>query len=102
MSFVGPRALLPAEIEVSEAYKGVIPIEKIPGSAQRALMRPGLTGIAQVYAARDISRVHKFKYDLLYLKRQSIGLDIRLILRSGWNSLTARWEKVGHETVKVR
>ena len=102
MSFVGPRALLPTEIEVAEAYRGAVPLEKIPGSARRALMRPGLTGIAQVYAARDISRVHKFKYDLLYLRRQNIGLDIRLILRSGWNSLTARWEKIGHETVKVR
>jgi lipopolysaccharide/colanic/teichoic acid biosynthesis glycosyltransferase len=102
MSFVGPRALLPSEIEVAEAYKGAVPLETIPGSARRALMRPGLTGIAQVYAARDISRRQKFRYDLLYLGRQSLSLDGRLILRSGWNSLTARWEKVGHVPVKVR
>jgi hypothetical protein len=49
---------------------------------------PGLTGIAQIYAPRDIPRRHKFKYDLLYVRRQSIWLDVRLILLSFW--ITAR------------
>jgi lipopolysaccharide/colanic/teichoic acid biosynthesis glycosyltransferase len=95
MSFVGPRALLPKEIEVHASALGEIPLERIPGYTRRVRMTPGLTGIAQVYAARDISRRKKFRYDLLYAKRQSLWLDIRLILASGWNSLTGRWEKIG-------
>jgi colanic acid biosynthesis glycosyl transferase WcaI len=95
MSFVGPRALLPKEIEVHASALGEIPLEKIPGYAQRIRLKPGLTGIAQVYAARDISRRNKFRFDLLYPKRQSLWLDVRLILASGWNSLAGRWEKIG-------
>jgi colanic acid biosynthesis glycosyl transferase WcaI len=95
MSFVGPRALMPSEVEVAQAYRGEVPLQQIQGYAKRILMRPGLTGIAQVFAARDVSRRNKFRYDLLYLKSQSLWLDISLILRSGWNSLTARWESVG-------
>jgi lipopolysaccharide/colanic/teichoic acid biosynthesis glycosyltransferase len=95
MSFVGPRALLPKEIEVHAAERGEIPLDHIPGFSSRIRLRPGLTGIAQVYAARDIGRRNKFRYDLLYAARQSLWLDIRLILASGWNSLTGRWEKIG-------
>jgi len=61
---------------------------------------PGLTGIAQVYAARDISRRNKFRFDLLYPKRQGLWLDVRLILTSGWNSLSGRWEKIGCNKVQ--
>jgi len=95
MSFVGPRALLPKEVEVHASALGEIPLDRIPGYERRVRMTPGLTGIAQVYAARDISRRHKFRYDLIYAKRQSLWLDLRLILASGWNSLTGRWEKIG-------
>jgi lipopolysaccharide/colanic/teichoic acid biosynthesis glycosyltransferase len=90
MSFVGPRALRPGEIEI----EGEIPIalEAVPGYADRIVVRPGLTGIAQVYAPRDISRRHKFRYDALYIRRQSLWLDIRLILLSFWISFRGTWE----------
>lgn len=91
MSFVGPRALLPEEIEVN-GNGNVIPLEKIPGYEERHKVRPGLTGLAQVYAPRDIPRRQKFKYDLLYIKRQSLWLDIRLILLSVWISVRGKWE----------
>ncbi|MCK4756800.1 sugar transferase, partial [candidate division WOR-3 bacterium] len=57
--------------------------------------RPGLTGIAQVYAARDITRRHKFKYDLLYIKKMNLFLDIKLILLSFLVTFTGNWEKRG-------
>jgi lipopolysaccharide/colanic/teichoic acid biosynthesis glycosyltransferase len=95
MSFVGPRALLPKEIEARASVLGEIPLEKIPGYARRIRLKPGLTGIAQVYAARDIRRRNKFRFDLLYATRQGLWLDLRLILASGWNSLSGRWEKIG-------
>jgi lipopolysaccharide/colanic/teichoic acid biosynthesis glycosyltransferase len=90
MSFVGPRALRPGEIEV--ANERLISLEAVPGYGDRILVRPGLTGIAQVYAPRDISRRSKFRYDRVYIRRQSLALDIRLILLSFWISFRGTWE----------
>ena len=83
MSFVGPRALRPGEIEVN-GQGSVERLEDVPGFASRCAVRPGLTGVAQIYAPRDVIRRHKFRYDRLYIKRQSFGLDVRLILLSFW------------------
>ena len=47
-------------------------------------MLPGLTGIAQIFAPRDIPRRLKFRYDLLYVRRQSFWLDIHLVALSFW------------------
>ena len=94
MSFVGPRALLPAEIEVN-GNGALIPSEKVPGYQARHRVTPGLTGLAQVYAPRDLPRRHKFKYDLLYIRRQSFGLDLKLIALSVWISVRGKWEYRG-------
>lgn len=95
MSFVGPRALRPGEIErVADA---LVPLEAVPGYAARITVRPGLTGIAQVYAARDVSRRHKFRYDRLYIARRSMWLDLRLILLSFWISFLGTWESRGRK-----
>jgi lipopolysaccharide/colanic/teichoic acid biosynthesis glycosyltransferase len=96
MSFVGPRALLPEEIEV---YGGeeLIPLEKIPGYEQRHRVRPGLTGLAQIYADRDIPRRYKFRYDLLYIKKQSFWLDLKLIVLSLWITSRGKWEYRGRK-----
>jgi lipopolysaccharide/colanic/teichoic acid biosynthesis glycosyltransferase len=90
MSFVGPRALRPGEIE----SEGGVPValEAVPGYLNRIVVRPGLTGIAQVYAPRDISRRSKFRYDRLYIRRRTFGLDMRLILLSFWISFRGTWE----------
>src|SRR5574340_1131083 len=83
MSFVGPRALRPGEIELaSDGHE--VPLDAVPGYAERCRVVPGLTGIAQVYAARDIPRRAKFRYDRLYARRRSLWLDVRLILLSFW------------------
>jgi lipopolysaccharide/colanic/teichoic acid biosynthesis glycosyltransferase len=94
MSFVGPRALLPSEIEVNGAGQPV-PIEHVPGYQARHRVTPGLTGVAQIYADRDIPRRHKFRYDLLYIRRQSFWLDLRLILLSFWITFHGAWEHRG-------
>src|SRR5262245_58743803 len=83
MSFVGPRALRPGEIEVGSGGEHVR-LEDVPGFEERCRVRPGLTGIAQIYAPRDIPRRHKFQYDKLYLRVQSFELDLRLVLLSFW------------------
>jgi lipopolysaccharide/colanic/teichoic acid biosynthesis glycosyltransferase len=96
MSFVGPRALRPGEIEVNG--NGVVEkLEDVPGFADRCAVRPGLTGIAQIYAPRDIVRRSKFRYDRLYARRQSFWFDLRLILLSFWITFRGRWEARGRK-----
>ena len=96
MSFVGPRALLPEEIEVHGSEE-LIPLEKIPGYEERCRVRPGLTGLAQIYADRDIPRRSKFRYDLLYIKKQSFWLDLKLIGLSFWITFRGKWEHRGRK-----
>ena len=91
MSFVGPRALRAEEIEV-DAWGAQVPLDAIPGFAERITVPPGLTGIAQIYARRDVSRRQKFRFDRLYIRRQSLLLDVRLILVSFWISFRGTWE----------
>ena len=92
MSFVGPRALRPEEIEVENVNPHNHSISSINGYKERIRMQPGLTGVAQIYLASDAPRQKKFRYDLLYFKRQSFWLDLRLILLSFWITFNAKWE----------
>jgi len=94
MSFTGPRALRPGEIEVLGGDRVEL-LEDVPGFTRRASVRPGLTGVAQIYAARDITRRHKFRNDLLYVRRQSLWLDLRLIALSFWITFRGTWESRG-------
>jgi lipopolysaccharide/colanic/teichoic acid biosynthesis glycosyltransferase len=92
MSFVGPRPLRPGEVEVNGDGQ-LVRLEEIPGYAARHMVRPGLTGLTQVYAPRDISRTSKFRLDRVYLKRASFWLDLKLILLSFWITGRGEWEK---------
>ena len=96
MSWVGPRALPMNEKQVNEAR--VVPDEAIRGFDLRCSVRPGLTGIAQVFAPRDIVRANKFRYDCFYIRRQSLWLDLKLIAVSCAISILARWEARGEKT----
>ncbi len=96
MSFVGPRALRPGEIE-AEAGGRLVRLEEVPGFTDRIRVRPGLTGLAQVYARRDVPRRQKFRYDKVYVARRSWTLDLRLILLSFWISFLGTWEARGRK-----
>jgi lipopolysaccharide/colanic/teichoic acid biosynthesis glycosyltransferase len=96
MSFVGPRALRPGEIE-AEGDGRLVALEDVPGFEHRIRVRPGLTGLAQVYARRDLPRRQKFRYDRLYVETRSWIGDLRLILLSFWISLLGRWEVRGRK-----
>jgi lipopolysaccharide/colanic/teichoic acid biosynthesis glycosyltransferase len=91
MSFVGPRPLLPAEVELRGDGRAV-PLEEVPGYEERHLVRPGLTGLAQVYAPRDLPRRQKFRLDRLYVRRRSFWLDLKLVLLSFWITFRGKWE----------
>jgi lipopolysaccharide/colanic/teichoic acid biosynthesis glycosyltransferase len=94
MSFVGPRALRPGEIEVGSGGR-MEALEAVPGFDDRCAVPPGLTGIAQIYARRDIPRRQKFRYDRVYIRAQSFGLDLRLIALSFWITFRGSWEVRG-------
>ena len=95
MTFVGPRALRPGEIEATgDAF---VALEDVPGYEARTRMRPGLTGVAQIYAPRDVGRRHKFRFDRVYAQRESFWLDVRLILLSFWITFRGRWEHRGQK-----
>jgi lipopolysaccharide/colanic/teichoic acid biosynthesis glycosyltransferase len=96
MSFVGPRALRPGEIEAGSDGR-FVKLEEVPGFEARTAVRPGLTGIAQIYAPRDVPRRQKFRYDRLYVARRSWLLDVRLILLSFWISVLGTWEVRGRK-----
>jgi len=91
MSFVGPRALRPNEKEV-QGDPDTRAIEDIPGYHQRHAVRPGLTGLTQVYLPGETPRRKKFRYDLLYIRKRTFWLDLKLIALSFWITFRGKWE----------
>jgi len=91
MSFVGPRALRPKEKEV-RGNPSETNIDDIPGYRERLAVRPGLTGMAQVYLPADALRKEKFQYDILYIENQSFFFDLKLIFLSFWITFRGKWE----------
>lgn len=87
MSFVGPRAERP---ELVSNF-----VKDVPHFNDRLSVRPGLTGLAQIYGRYDTNPKNKFRYDLLYIKNQSFLLDIKLILLSFWITFRGKWEYRG-------
>jgi lipopolysaccharide/colanic/teichoic acid biosynthesis glycosyltransferase len=69
MSLVGPRPPLPYEAELYNDFQ-----------RQRLLVRPGITGLAQVKARHRASFEEMVQYDLEYIRRQSFLLDLKLML----------------------
>ncbi len=85
MSFVGPR---PEPPEFIAAYE-----KEVPNLGQiRYQIRPGLTGIAQVFGPHNMEPRNKLRYDLFYMRKRSIWLDIKLIGMSVWNTISAKWD----------
>lgn len=77
MSLVGPRPERPE-------FVGDL-ARKIPYYEQRHVMRPGITGWAQLsypYGASTRDALEKLKYDLYYIKNHSLAFDIAILLRT--------------------
>jgi exopolysaccharide biosynthesis polyprenyl glycosylphosphotransferase len=77
MSFVGPRA----EWDIlAKEYK-----EKIPYYALRHVVKPGITGWAQLnypYGSSVEDAYRKLEYDLYYIKNMSLVLDLRVLFKT--------------------
>jgi len=77
MSFIGPR---PERPEFVKQFKGVIPFYGL-----RHYVHPGITGWAQVnypYGATVEDAKRKLEYDLYYVVKASLFLDLRILLRT--------------------
>ena len=75
MNFVGPR---PHPVSNFELFA-----EKIPYYSLRSVVRPGITGWAQVrfgYANNLDEETEKMRYDLYYIKHLSVWFDVRILL----------------------
>jgi lipopolysaccharide/colanic/teichoic acid biosynthesis glycosyltransferase len=68
MSLIGPRPLL---VEYLQHYS--------ENQKKRHLVRPGITGWAQVNGRNAISWEKKFEYDIWYVEHLSFGLDCRIV-----------------------
>lgn len=84
MSIVGPR---PHAVAHNEEYR-----QLIPGYMLRHLMKPGITGLAQVNGWRgETDTLYKMQkrveYDMEYIRRWSLGLDIRIIFVTAFKTL---------------
>lgn len=73
MSLVGPRPLL---VEYLERYS--------PTQARRHEVRPGITGWAQINGRNNRSWDDKLALDVWYVDNRSLGLDVRILLRTLW------------------
>ena len=83
LSLVGPR---PEQLPFVDRFS-----QTIPFYTHRHLIRPGVTGWAQVnfgYADNEVDTVEKLSYDLYYLKHVSPWLDISILGRSVWTVLS--------------
>lgn len=74
MSFVGPRPERPEFYEIFDMY--------IIGFRQRMLVKPGLTGLAQVSGGYELKPERKIIYDLEYIRKRSCCLDVKLVLKT--------------------
>ena len=84
ISLVGPR---PERPELLEEIVLSVPMYK-----DRLKVKPGLTGVAQIYGRYATHPRHKLMFDNIYMKSMSPWLDIKLLVLSVVLTLKAKWQ----------
>lgn len=79
MSIVGPRPTIPAQVD-----------DYTPFQHRRHEVRPGITGWAQVQGRAGIPWEERIDLDVWYVDHRSLVLDLRIIARTVWLTLTGR------------
>jgi lipopolysaccharide/colanic/teichoic acid biosynthesis glycosyltransferase len=80
MSLVGPRPIRPtffAEL-----------CEEIPAYWQRLVVRPGVTGFAQLRLTREMTWAEKLAHDFEYVADRSVGLYLAILTDTAWTLIT--------------
>jgi lipopolysaccharide/colanic/teichoic acid biosynthesis glycosyltransferase len=83
MSIVGPRPIRPTFFEELS--------EEIPAYWQRLVVRPGLTGFAQLRLSREMTWAEKLAHDFEYIADRSIGLYVSVIVQTAYYVAAGRW-----------
>ncbi len=81
ISLVGPRALIPEELNQFEHKHTVLNVKS------------GVTGLAQITGRRDLPWEQRRKLDVFYVQNWSFGLDIQILFKTAWQVLTGRGAK---------
>jgi len=71
MSLVGPRPTLLYQVKKYDDFQ-----------RRRLLVKPGITGWAQIHGRNELSWEERIKYDVWYVEHKSLGLDIYILLRT--------------------
>ena len=79
MSLVGPR---PLPTRYLPRYS--------PVQARRYEVRPGITGWAQVHGRNALDWETKFRYDVAYVDRRSLAMDVKILFMTAWQVLFPR------------
>ena len=77
MAIVGPRATLPAQVELYT-----------PRQRRRLELKPGVTGWAQIHGGVEIPWEERIELDVWYADHRSVGLDLRILARTPLVMLT--------------
>lgn len=89
MSFIGPRPW------IVDYYENMTDAQR-----QRYIVRPGLTGLAQVMGRNDISIIKKIQYDLDYIKNYSLKQDLKIIFLTIKVVYTGKGSDAGKDTIQ--
>jgi len=88
MSLVGPRPLLCK-------YLGLYS----PAQARRHLLKPGITGWAQIHGRNTLSWEQRFELDVWYVDNRSMWLDLKIVAITAWKVLRPEGiSQIGHAT----
>ncbi|MCK9223666.1 MAG: sugar transferase [Candidatus Muirbacterium halophilum] len=82
MSIVGPRP--EREIFIKKYFL------KLPGYYRRTLIKPGITGLAQIYGGYYTSPEEKMKFDFIYMNNYSFFTDIKILFMTIESMIKAR------------
>ncbi|WP_216448968.1 sugar transferase [Staphylococcus aureus] len=74
MSFIGPRPERPEFVELFSS--------EVIGFEQRYLVTPGLTGLAQIQGGYDLTPQQKLKYDMKYIHKGSLMMELYISIRT--------------------
>lgn len=74
MSIIGPR---PERLDLTIKFN-----EEVPGFTDRLLVKPGITGLAQVSGGYDISPLEKLNFDRIYINNLGIYQDALIVLKT--------------------
>ena len=79
MSLIGPRPLLPEYLPLYNKVQN-----------RRHIVRPGITGWAQINGRNSLSWSQKFEYDLFYVDNISFKLDLQILIKTFHNTILAK------------